>query len=336
MSAPILVTGATGYIAGHVIEQLLAAGHTVRGTVRALSAEDTVAHLRALSGGERLSFVQATLDSDEGWKEAVAGCERVLHMASPLPVVEPDDPMDLIRPARDGAARVYRACAEAGVSRMVFTSSSAAVITEKPDSHVFTEQDWAGLDEGRAYKRSKTHAERALWEMYEALAPADRPELVSLNPVLVVGPLQRARANTSVEPVRRLLAGDVPAIPKLSWNLVDVRDVAAVHVAALWAEGVDGKRYPLTAGLRWMGDLARALATHYAGTRSVVTRSAPWPLVWLMARFDPGARRVLPDVGRQRHINAEAAMRDLGFSPRDPVQSVLECADSLIAYDVVG
>ena len=335
MSSPILVTGATGYIAGHVIEQLLAAGHTVRGSVRDPGADAKLAHLRALPGAERLSFVEAHLDRDAGWAEAVAGCAQVLHMASPLPIGEPDDPMDLIRPARDGATRVLRACADAGVRRMVFTSSSAAIVTEKPDGYVYSETDWPGLEEGGAYKRSKTHAERALWELLDALPEDGRPELVCLNPVLVVGPVQQARANTSIEPVRRILAGALPAIPRLSWNLVDVRDVAAAHVVALDAPGVAGKRYALTAGHRWMRDLATDLAQHYRGRRSIVTRPAPWILLWAMSWVDQAAARVLPDVGRERPIRTDAARADLGFDPRDPLESVRDCADSMLAHGIV-
>jgi nucleoside-diphosphate-sugar epimerase len=333
--APILVTGATGYIAGHAIQQLLAAGHRVRGTVRDLAATDRVAHLRAMTDREdALEFVPADLTEDAGWAQAVLGCEYVLHMASPLPIDDPKDPMELIRPARDGARRVLRACTDAGVKRLVFTSSTAAVVDDRVD-HVFTGDDWAPESLGGPYKRSKTIGERALWALHAELAPHERPELVTICPCLVVGPVQNGRRNTSIEPVRRLLAGAIPAIPHLSWNVVDVRDVAGAHVAALTAPNAADRRYLLSAGNRWMMDIAKNLAADFEGRASVPTRAAPGWLLWVMSFWDGAAARVVGDLGKQVRMDASAAKSDLGFDPIAPELSVRECAESLLAHGIV-
>ena len=334
-AAPILVTGATGYIAGHVIAQLLSAGHRVRGTVRDLSATDRVAHLRAMTDRQgALEFVQADLTSDAGWAEAVAGCTYVLHMASPLPIDDPKDPMDLIRPARDGACRLLGVCTDARVKRMVFTSSTAAIVDDRVD-HLFTGNDWAPEDMGGPYKRSKTIAERALWALHSELGPHERPELVTLCPCLVVGPVQNGRRNTSIEPIRRLLAGQIPAVPHLAWNIVDVRDVAAAHVAALTSKNAAGHRYLLRADSRWMMDIAKNLARDFSDRASVPTRAAPGWLLWVMSFWDGGAARVVGDLGKQIRMDSSDAKAALDFDPIDPDVSIRDCAESLYAHGIL-
>ena len=240
MSQTVLVTGGSGYIAGFLIRQLLDAGWTVHTTVRSLSR---VAELRPLLGGtpETLRFFAADLTSDAGWDEAAAGCSHVAHVASPFPLHVPKDPEELVGPARDGALRALRAARKAGVTRFVLTSSFAAVGYGHPANRyvagqVFTEADWTVLENPAVppYMRSKTVAERAARDWIAA--EGEGMEFVSVNPVAVLGPVTNGDLSTSIELVKQLLEGGIPALPNVGFGIVDVRDVADLHVRALGGE----------------------------------------------------------------------------------------------------
>ena len=231
---PVLVTGASGYIALHVVAQLLAAGHAVRGTVRSLDREAELRQaLGVAAGAQQLSFVVADLTSDAGWEAAVAGCELVVHTASPVPMTKPKHEDELVLPAREGALRLLRAASAAGVRRVVLTSSVAAVSAggQRQDGRAYTEADWSDLDgDIDAYSKSKTLAERAAWDYVRGL-PDDRPmELVAINPSLVLGPNLARDASPSVEVIRKMLAREVPGCPRLGWSMVDVRDLSLIHI----------------------------------------------------------------------------------------------------------
>jgi dihydroflavonol-4-reductase len=337
---PILVTGASGYIALHVVQQLLQAGHGVRGTVRSLVRE---AELRAALGGaeatEKLGFVEADLMADAGWDEAVDGCALVVHTASPLPVALPKDADELVVPAREGALRLLRAASAAGVSRVVMTSSVAAVSAggQRADGQRYSEADWSDADgDIDAYSKSKTLAERAAWDFVAGLPDGQRPELVTINPSVVLGPNLAADHSASVEIVRKLLAREVPGLPRLGWSMVDVRDVAAAHIAALTAPAAPGRRYICSNEFQWMADVARILAKHLAGSgRRVPTRPLPDWLVRLIALFDPAVRRVAGDLGRRTDFDNSAIRRDLDWRPLPIAETITDTADSLIAHGVV-
>lgn len=340
LDTPVLVTGASGYIALHVIRQLLDAGHRVRGTVRSLARE---AELRAALGdpdGERLSFVTADLTADAGWDEAVAGCSHVVHTASPVPLRNPEHVDALIPEARDGALRVLRAAHEAGVRRVVMTSSVAAVYagSQQPiEGDRFSEADWSRTDGPiSAYAKSKTVAEQAAWDFIAGL-PEDRPmELATINPSLVLGPTLAQDQSASVEVVRRLLARETPGCPRLGWTLVDVRDVAAAHITALTAPEAAGHRYICAHEFRWIGDVADLLERHLAGSgRRIPTRRLPDWLVRLVGLFDPTIRMVVSDLGVRKDFDTSAIRRDLAWTPRPLEQTITDCADSLIAKGVV-
>ncbi|MFX0578085.1 SDR family oxidoreductase [Nocardia nepalensis] len=334
MSSRVLVTGATGFVAGHVIAELLEHGYAVRGTVRDLGHADRRAHLVELAdrvGGE-LEFVAADLNDDSGWAAAVSGCAYVMHVASPFPATPPSDERELIDTAVDGTLRVLRAGADAGVRRVVLTSSIAAVTFGHETDAVRTETDWSVVERSAAYQKSKTLAERAAWDF----AAKSSLELVVVNPGMVLGPLQSAATSTSHEPVRRLLARDAPGSPRVGWAVVDVRDLAVAHRLALEAPDAVGNRYICAGEHIWMAEMGRQLAEEF-GPRGfrVPTRVIPDVVVRAIALFDKGIRLTLPMLGRRELLSSEKARRELGWSMRPVRETVLDTAESLIQYDIV-
>lgn len=318
----VLVTGASGFLAGHCVAELAAFGYAVRGTVR---DPERAAHLAGIA-----ELVTADLESDDGWADAVAGCRYVLHAASPFPLEDPADEDDLIRPAVQGTLRVLRASAESGtVERVVLTSSIAAVVAGHQDGRTLTEDDWSDVGAAGPYQKSKTLAERAAWDFVRA---DGRLELAVINPGMVLGPVQRPSAGASLEPVRRLLAREVPGVPRLGWAVVDVRDVAAAHRLAMELPGAAGNRYICAGPHVWMRDMAKVLAAEHR----VPTRPAPGWLVRLIARFDPAVRGVLGSLGQAELVTAEKAIRELGWTMRPVGETLLDTARSLRDHGLVS
>ena len=318
----VLVTGASGFIAGHCVTELADHGYAVRGTVRRPGQAD---HLT-----DAAELVTADLDSDDGWADAVAGCTYVLHVASPFPSQVPADENELIRPAVEGTLRVLRASAQSGtVKRVVLTSSVAAIGAGHPATRTLTEGDWSDLGGSGAYPKSKTLAERAAWDFVHA---DGQLELAVINPGMVLGPVQRAAAGTSLEPVRRLLARQVPGIPRLGWATVDVRDLAVAHRLAMEVPDAAGNRYICAGEHVWMRDMAEILVTKYR----VPTRAVPYWLMWVIARFDPTVRMALSSVGQREVVSADKARRELGWTMRPLDETILDTARSLIDHHVVS
>lgn len=323
----VLVTGAGGFIAGHCVAELAAHGYEVRGTVRPSASHQ---------GGDQMpegvnGIVPADLGADEGWAEAVDGCDYVLHVASPFPLDDPADPEVLVRPAVDGTLRVLRASAESGtVRRVVLTSSMAAIRPPRPPSRPLTEDDWASPSPDDAYPMSKTLAERAAWDFVKA---TPRLELAVINPSMTLGPVRQAggRLSTSLEPVRRLLAREVPGVPRLGMNTVDVRDLAVAHRLAMEAPAAAGNRYICAGPHLWMSDMAAILAEKYR----VPQRPVPFWLVWLIGRFDPVVRGILPEIGRSVEVSTDKARRELGWTMRPARETLLDTAASLVEHGFV-
>ncbi len=331
----VLVTGASGFIAGHCITELLTHGYAVRGTVRDLAKAD-VAHLYAAAQHSRgsLEIVEASLDADAGWPAAVADCRSVWHLASPVPAKVPKDENELIRPAVEGRLRVLRAAAASGsVRRVVMTSSTDAIVRghDQPDT-VRTEADWSNVDQVDPYPKSKVYAERAAWEFV-----ADKPlELVAINPGLVLGPLLHAEQRTSMEVVRLLLAHRLPAAPRISFAVVDVRDIATAHRLAMEAPQAAGNRYICANASIWMTEIASILNTEF-GPRGyrIPTRTLPYWLMWINARFDRTIRLGLGCYGVPVRVSADKAKRELGWIPRPAAESILAAGESLIQYGII-
>ena len=326
-STLVTVTGASGFIGLHCVRALLERGFRVRGTVRQLkSAEALRRALWPLEPGDRLEFAAAELLSDAGWAEALRGARYVLHVASPVPKAPPKHEDELIRPARDGVLRVLGAARDAGVERVVMTSSAAAVNSgrERTATHVFDEHDWSDLSRPLgAYEKSKTLAEKAAWDF--AREPG-APELVAVNPVYVLGPSLTGADNTSNEIVGKLLRREIPGCPRIAFPLVDVRDVADAHVLAMLAPAAAGERFLLVSDTAWMKQIAQVLAD---ACYHVPTRELPSLLVRLIGLFDPTVRLVLEDLDRPSRMSAEKAKTLLGWSGRTMREMVLDTARSI-------
>jgi dihydroflavonol-4-reductase len=335
----VLVTGGSGYIGGWCVIGLLQQGYNVRATVRDLSREPTVrANLAKVADpGNRLSFYAANLTSDDGWDAAVDGCDYVLHVASPLGVAEPKDPNELIVPARDGAKRAINAAIKAGVKRVVMTSSVAA--TSKPAAGVDSLSDetvWTDLSERgvSAYTQSKTIAERAAWDLIAAAGGAT--SLAVVNPALVLGPVLSGDYSESVQVIERLMSGRVPGLPRLGFNIVDVRDVADLHIRAMTAPEAAGQRFIAAANFAWMAELAALLKANLgAEAGKVPTRKVPDFVLRIASLFDKDLGAVTGGLGRKHDFSSAKAQDLLGWRPRPLNDTVLDCARSLVANGLV-
>lgn len=330
----VLVTGGSGFIGGHCILRLLEAGHAVRTTVRSLSREDEVrATLRAAGAdpGARLTFVAADLMADSGWMAAAADCEHVLHVASPFPAGAPEHEDDLIRPAREGTLRVLRAARDAGCRRVVVTSSFAAIgYGHPPRTAPFDERDWTDTSKPvSAYVKSKTLAERAAWDFMAK--EGGTMELAVVNPVGVLGPVLGSDYASSILLVRRMLDGQVPAVPRLMFGVVDVRDVADLHVRAMTNPAAKGERFLAVGGdFLTVVQAARALKQRLGPAgRRVQARELPDWVVRLAAPFSAQARDALPELGKQKNGTSEKARRLLGWEPRSPEEALVATGESL-------
>jgi dihydroflavonol-4-reductase len=332
----VLVTGATGFIAGHCVHELLTHKYAVRASVRDLATAD-VAHLQAIAQdvGGSLELVEASLDADEGWSDAVDGCSYVLHLASPNPAEVPRNEDELIRPAVDGTLRVLRAAAAAGNVRRVVLTSSLDAITHGHDPaspRVRTEEDWSNTERLAPYPRSKTYAERAAWDFVRD----HRLELVTITPGLVLGPVLHNHRTPSIEVIRKLLAREIPAVPRIGFAVVDVRDIAKAHRLAMEVPAAAGNRYICAGEHTMTGDIAAVLAAEFRprGYR-VPTRPLPHWLMWTIARFDKAVRLALDYAAVPMLVSADKAGRDLGWVPRPAKESILAAADSLLQHGVV-
>jgi len=331
----VLVTGGSGFIATHCIVQLLAAGYRVRTTVRSLKREPEVRAVLKVAGadaGERLAFFAADLTADAGWAEAAAGCAFVLHVASPFPLNVPKHEDELIVPAREGALRVLRASRGAGVRRVVQTSSFAAVGYGHPQmDRAFNEHDWTIVDGPglTAYAKSKTLAERAAWD-FMAREGGDM-ELAVVNPVGVFGPILGADFSTSIEIVKRMMDGALPALPRITFGVVDVRDVADLHLKAMTDPEAAGERFLAVAGdFLSMRDIALVLKRRLGdAARRVPTRELPDWLLRVVALVDKSVGQIVPELGKHKNATNEKARRVLGWSPRPVEDAIAATAESL-------
>jgi nucleoside-diphosphate-sugar epimerase len=322
---PVLVTGGSGFLALHTIAALLGRGHRVRATVRtpvrALLVRETLDR-HAVEAGDRLTFAEADLLADDGWAEAVAGCEHVLHMASPFPAGDPDHEDELIVPARDGTLRVLRAARDAGtVRRVVVTSSFAAVGYGRrlAPEHVFTEEDWTAADvtgRGAAYMKSKLAAERAAWDFVHG-PDGGGLELSTICPTALLGPVLGPERSASVGLIEALLDGTMAAtgIPRLALAVADVRDVADLHLAALIAPQAAGERFLAAGGDGlWLADVAR-----------ILRERLPDPIATKLPEDE-----LRDPTSQLLYVSAAKARNVLGWRPRLPAITLLETALSLM------
>jgi len=336
----VLVTGGSGFIGSHCIAQLLSGGHQVRTTIRNPAREpDVHAMLReaGVEAGNRLTFAIADLEKDAGWPAAISGCEYVLHVASPFPSTVPRHEDELIIPARDGALRVLRAARDAGVRRVVLTSSFAAIgYGHPPQAAPFDETSWTNLEapDVRPYVKSKTVAERAAWDFVNSDGGL---ELSVVNPVGVFGPVLGPDYSTSILLIRRLLDGSLPGCPKMTFGEVDVRDVAQLHLLAMTHPSAAGERFLAVAGdFMTIAEIARTLKDRLgAAARKVPTRELPDWVLRLAALWDPAVGQIVPELGKRKNATNQKARRVLGWSPRSREESVVATAESLLRLGLV-
>ena len=334
----VLVTGASGFIASHIVQQLQKAGYKVRGTVRSLQNEEKVKLLRNLcpDANYPVELVEAELTNTECWTNAVSNCKYVMHVASPVVLAEPADENELIKPAVEGTLNVLRACQEGKtVERVILTSSVAAVSCgfDVGGDKVYTEEDWTDIKmkDAGAYNKSKTLAEKAAWDFMKNLADDDKFELVVMNPVVVLGPVLSGPITPSMEIPKRLMEKQIPMLAPLNFACIDVRDVAAAHVNGLTNPEAVGKRHILSTSNLWFKDIAEILVKEFKGQGyDIPTMTAPYPLLWLFARFDKSAKRLLTSVGKVTKFNNDRMVSVLGIKPRPLEETLLDMCYSMI------
>ncbi len=330
----VLVTGGSGYLGGWCLVELLRRGYRVRTTVRDLAREAEVRAALApeVDAGGRLTVLAADLKDDAGWPQAVEGCDYVLHVASPFPPQQPKDPDELIVPAREGTLRVLAASLDAGVERIVVTSSVAAITGgDKPASGPLTERNWSDPDNPNLspYARSKTIAERAAWDFMSERGASEK--LATVNPGAIIGPVLSDDHSFSLQSIERLLRG-MPGVPRIGFSFVDVRDVADLEIRAMTSPGAGGERFIATERFLWFAEVAAILRERLGeDAAKVPTRSVPNLVVRAMGLFDPSVRSIVGQLGKKTELSSEKAKARLGWSPRPSEDSIADCGRSLSA-----
>jgi len=338
----VLVTGGSGFIAGHIILQLLEKGYAVRTTIRSLDKEQTVRDVLADAGmihGDALSFVAADLLNDDGWPAAVAGVDSVMHVASPVQPGHVENEDDLIIPAREGALRVLRAAHAAGIKRVVLTSAFHAVSWGWPhDDHVFTEADWTILDGPGvdAYGKSKTLSERAAWDF--VAAEGQGMELTTMLPVAVMGSVMGSDISGSNHIIQNMLGGAMPGFPHIYIPIVDVRDVASAHILAMETPEAAGERFLISSGpVMSLSEIGKTLkAALGESAKGVPSRVIPNVAVKLAARSNPQLRATVPDLDYQKQLTNEKARRVLGWTPRDAKDGIVSAGESMVRKGLIS
>lgn len=339
MTGTVLVTGGTGYIAGEIIKRLLERGWIVHTTARSVAKSEAGLRERfGNPGDDRFKVFQADLMSDDGWAEAATGCTHVAHVASPIPAAPPKHEDDLIVPARDGTLRALRFAKEAGATRFVQTSSFAAIGYGRSEKvYTVDESDWTDLSHPDIYPyvKSKTIAERSARD-WVAENGGDL-EFVSVNPSMVLGPVDSGDFSASVEVVRQLLSGEVPMAPDLGFAIVDVRDVADLHVKCLEEPGLAGERFMAAGKFMKFLEIGAVLRDGLSAqqSRKVPTRRMPNWMVSVLSLFNAGVKSIKSEIGKTRHADSSHALERLGWKTRSEEDTILDCAKSLIDHGVV-
>ncbi|MEM8967510.1 MAG: aldehyde reductase [Bacteroidota bacterium] len=335
----ILLTGVTGFLGSHLVIQLLNRGYSVKGTLRNSARIDSIKKIigEYSSKLQNLSFTEIDLSDDlEKWKEVMAGIDFVMHVASPFPTTLPKDEKDLILPAKNGTLNVLRSAQAAGVKRIVITSSSGAAVYGERKNGVFSEKDWTNVNNKQdttPYFRSKTIAEKAAWD-YASNTPG-APELVTILPGAILGPvIDKSDSGNSVNIVKKMVDGSMPAIPKIGFETVDVRSVAEAHIKALEYREAPGNRYLCANGFLQFKDVANILRQHFP-RRKVPSRTLPDFMVRLFSYVDQETKPVLNDLGAQRLIDNSKIKEELDWQPISLEESVKDTAESLIRLNIV-
>lgn len=325
----VFLTGASGFIAKHVLRELLEKGHQVRASVR---SEKRKAELEALFSGHELEFALLDLEKDDGWQEAMQGCDVLMHTASPFPFSQPKDPEVLIRPAVQGTLRALKGAKAAGIQRVILTSSCAAIYkdADKPAKQISDESNWTTPKHPSvsAYEASKTLAEKAAWDFVK-----DNPEiaLTAINPGAVFGPPMDGRYGTSLGLVERLMDGKIPVAPPMDLVAVDVRDVAFMHVAAIDLEATKGERFAAAAGHHSILEAANMLRGWDASLKAPKKEAPAW-MIKAMGLFSSDAKMMAQSLGRTLAVSGDKAERTFDFQFIPVSTAIVESAKAVRQY----
>ena len=340
-SKPILVTGASGFVALHTIIQLLQQGYKVRATLRSPSREGEVRETisKVVQINDRLEITVADLGQDSGWNEAMKDVESVLHVASPFPLFAPKDEDELIIPALQGTQRVLHAAHNAKIKRVVIVSSNAAVSAgHNGDNRTFDENDWSILENNiGAYSKSKTLAEREAWNFINGSQNTNKMEMVAINPPLIFGPVLNKDFPTSAEMIRVFMRGEVPGVARLKMGIVDVRDVASALILAMTTPEAAGNRFLCPTATLWYKEIVEILYKEFAnhGYKKIPRIEFPGFLVRILALFDKKIAIVTPDLNWDYDLSNEKIKRMLRWSPHTKEEAILSMAESLIEQGFV-
>ena len=343
----VLVTGASGFIATHVIYQLQQQGRVrVRGTVRSLKREEKVKPLRNLMPDAKypLRLVPADLQDAKSWTRAVKGCTYVYHIASPFPASSPRDENEVIQPAVEGTLNVLKACAESGTVKRVVLTSSGAAITQivsgspgQPPDYVYSETDWADEASCIPYEKSKLKAEQAAWDFVKKLEEDKRFELVVVCPTYVQGPLLSAASGSGTASICiNLLEHKIPGVLDIAFSVVDVRDVAAAQLIAMEKPEAAGNRYILCSETMPMQEMAQTLSQEFHPQGyNVPTKTIPKAVAWVGKFFDADLKALYPGIGKRIVYSNEKMRSELGVQPRPARESIIDTCYSLVELELV-
>lgn len=337
MDKTVLVTGGSGFVGVWCVVELLRQGYRVRTTVRSETKQAGVraAVLREIEPGDRLEFAIADLTLDAGWGAAMKGCDYVLHVASPMTASGASDPQALIAPAKEGTLRVLKAAVDAGVQRVVMTSSCATVNQGLQSGDTVNDETmWASENDPdlNAYRLSKILAERAAWEFMHQ--HGGHTQFTTILPSAIFGPVLTLENLGSVQLIQRQLQGKMPGIPDVGFCVVDVRDLALMHIEAMKRPEAARERFIVAGDFVWMREVASILRQNLGLLAAKVpTRRLPNWLVRLMGRFVPAMKLLVPMLGRRHIYRADKAQRILGYHPRPAARTLVDCAKSLLALE---
>lgn len=340
----VLVTGGSGFIGAHCILQLAAAGYKIRSTVRDWKRRaeldeifNSVANNYAHGNKVSVDWFQADLNHDQGWQEAVNGCDYVLHVASPVPLSMPKNENELINPAKEGSLRVLRAAAAAKVKRVVLTSSVAAVSSGSTSRDaVYTSADWANPDAAgvSAYARSKTYAERAAWDFIQK--DKSGLELSVINPSVVFGPIIEKDLGASVSIIKMCLNGKLPGIPNIGFECVDVRDVAILHVKAMTSPKAAGKRFICSNDYIRLSDIVSLLKDKYPQYKKrLPNKTIPNFIIKIAALFSSKLKIISSNLGKVSRYDTSETIKTLDWQPKSVQEAIFSAADSLIKFGLI-